>query len=268
MTTVAVPRSAPGALSRTTAIAGAEIRLLLRNRTAVVNSVLMPLCIVAAIPAFGWGGVSGLGPGLVVSSIGATLVFLTYYNLVTTLVARREERVLRRLRTGELTDGEIILGTAAPTLLVSVVQICLVAAGVAVLGHWSPPIDVVLPLIAVLGGSAVMVALAAASTSFTRSTESAQITTLPLVLAATSLSGLLFPLHLLPDALADLARFLPLTPVLELARLGLAGQTWDGDAVDLAGAWSAAPLPLAVLAGWLVLGTLVARRVFRWSPRR
>ncbi len=268
MTVLSVPRSAPGALRRTNALAAAEIRLLLRNRTAVLNSVLMPLLIVAAVPAFGWGGVSGVGPAVVVSAIGATLVFLTYYNLVMTLVARREDRVLQRLRTGELSDAEIVLGTAAPTLVISVVQVALVVIGVAVLGDWSSPTDVVLPVIALVGGSALMVALAAASTAFTRTPESAQITTLPVVMAATALSGLLFPLALLPEALADAARFLPLTPVLELARLGLTGQTWDGTSVDLAGAWSAALLPLAVLAAWLVVATVVARRVFRWAPRR
>ena len=113
-----------------------------------------------------------------------------------------------------------------------------------------------------------MVALAAASTAFTRTAESAQITTLPLVLAATALSGLLFPLSVLPEPLAEVARFLPLTPVLELAGSACVGQTWDGETVDMAGAWAAAPLPLAVLAGWLVVGTLLARRVFRWAPRR
>ena len=268
MTVLSIPRSGPGVLRRTRALAAAEIRLLRRNRTAVFNSVLMPLVIVAAVPAFRWGGVSGVGPAVVVSAMGVTLVFLTYYNLVMTLVARREDRVLQRLRTGELTDAEIVLGTAAPTLLISVVQILLVAVGVAVLGEWNVPTDVVLPVIALIGGSTLMVALAAASTAFTRTTESAQVTTLPLVLAATALSGLMFPLTFLPEALAEAARFLPLTPVLELARLGLTGQTWDGAGVDLAGAWSAAPLPLAVLAAWLVVGTVVARRVFRWAPRR
>jgi ABC-2 type transport system permease protein len=269
MTVLSVPRAGgPGALGRTTALASAEIRLLLRNRTAVVNSVLMPLLLVAAVPAFGWGGAPGIGPGLVVSAVGATLIFLTYYNLVTTFVARREERILQRLRTSELTDTEIILGTAAPTILVSVVQVVLVTAGVALFGDWSAPTDVVLPVIALLGGAALMVALAAACTSFTRTAESAQITTLPLVVAATALSGLLFPLALLPEGLALAARFLPLTPVLELTRLGMTGQSWDGSTVDPAGAWSAAPVPLLVLAAWLVVGTVVARRVFRWAPGR
>src|SRR3954452_20129006 len=254
---------------RVVALAVAETRLLLRNRTAVLSSVLLPLAVVAAVAGItvSNGGTVD-GPGLVASAIGVTLTFVTFYNLVTTFVARREELVLQRMRTGELTDAEVLLGTAVPTLLVTVVQVVLVAVGVVVLGEWSAPVDVVLPLVALLGGGALMVALAAVSTSFTRTVEAAQFTTLPLVLAATLFSGLLVPLSGFPETADQLFRFLPLTPVIELSRLGLVGETWNGHAVDTAGAWPAAPLPLAVLAGWFVIGGLVAHRVFRWAPRR
>jgi ABC-type multidrug transport system permease subunit len=258
----------PGSRRRVLALAGAETRLLLRNRTAVVNSVLMPLALVAAVRLVGAGEGAATGPDLVVTAIGVTLVFLTYYNLVTTFVARREELVLQRMRTGELTGGEIVLGTAVPTLLVTLVQVLLVVAGVAAIGEWRAPVDAVLPLIALAGGAALMLVLAAASTAFTRTAESAQITTLPLVLVATAVSGLFFPLSVFADGVATAMRLLPLSPVVELARLGLAGQAWDGDAVDLAGAWGEALLPLAVLAGWIAVGGLVAAKVFRWAPRR
>jgi ABC-2 type transport system permease protein len=259
----------PGRARRTLALARAEVRLFLRNRTAVVNSAVLPLLLVAAVPALGLGeDAIAVGPQLVVTAIGVTLVFLTYYNLLTTFVARREEQVLQRMRTGELTETEVVLGIAAPTMLVTVGQIALVAAGIAVLGEWSAPVDVVLPLIAVVLGAVLMLVLAAASTAFTRTAESAQITALPLLMISTALGGLFVPLSTFPEGLAAVARFLPLTPVVELAQLGLAGLTWDGEAVDLAGAWTAAVLPLTVLAGWLVIGAVLARRTFRWAPRR
>lgn len=270
-TTPALPAApaGPGRARRTLALARAEVRLFLRNRTAVVNSAVLPLLLVAAVPALGLGeDAIAVGPQLLVTAIGVTLVFLTYYNLLTTFVARREELVLQRMRTGELTETEVVLGIAAPTMLVTVGQIVLVAAGIAALGEWSAPVDVVLPVIGVVVGAVLMLALAAASTAFTRTAESAQITALPLLMISTALGGLFVPLSTFPEGLATVARFLPLTPVVELAQLGLAGLTWDGEAVDLAGAWSAAVVPLAVLAGWLVLGTVLARRTFRWAPRR
>jgi ABC-2 type transport system permease protein len=254
---------------RVRALASAEIRLLLRNRTAVVNSLLGPVLLLASVATIDVSnGLELDGPRLIASAVGITLIMVAYYNLVTTFVARREELVLQRMRTGELTDGEILLGTAVPTLLVTIAQILVVAVGLVALGKWSAPVDIVLPLLALLGGGTLMVVLAAATTSFTRTVEAAQFTTLPLVLAATFFSGLLVPLSGLPEQLAQVFRFLPLTPVIELSRLGLAGETWNGHAVDTAAAWAAAPVPLAVLAGWLVVGAIVARRVFRWAPRR
>ena len=261
--------SGGSARRRVLALASAETRLLLRNRTAVMSSVLLPLALVGAVGAITVSNGNTVdGPGLIASAIGVTLTFVAFYNLVTTFVARREELVLQRMRTGELSDGEVLLGTAVPTLLVAVVQVVLVAVGVVALGEWSAPVDVVLPLVALLGGGALMVLLAAVNTSFTRTVEAAQFTTMPLVFAATLLSGLVIPLSEFPEQLARVARFLPLTPVIELSRLGLVGQTWDGQAVDTAGAWAASPLALAVLAGWLVGGAVLARLVFRWAPRR
>src|SRR3954471_21609815 len=189
-----------GSRRRVLALAAAEVRLLLRNRTAAVYSLLGPVLLLVSVGAITVSnGLELDGAHLIVSAIGITLIMVAYYNLVTTFVARREELVLQRMRTGELTDGEVLLGTAVPTLLVTVVQVALVAVGVAVLGKWSPPVDVVLPLLALLGGCALMVVLAAVSTSFTRTVEAAQFTTLPLVLAATMLSGLLVPLAAFPE---------------------------------------------------------------------
>jgi len=267
-TAPATGRPGPSRLSRVAALAAGETRLLLRNRTAVVNSVLMPLLLVAVVPGLGLGGDVPLGPQLILTAVGVTLVFLTYYNLVTTYVARREELVLQRMRTGELTGLEVLLGTAAPTLAVSIGQIALVSVGVVALGEWTAPVEYVLPVLAVVGGTALTAVLATASTAFTRTAESAQITTMPLVLATTVMSGLVYPLSEFPEALATVARLMPVTPVLELLQLGLAGRTWDGELVDAAGAWAAAPLPLAVLAGWLLLGLAAASRWFRWAPRR
>src|SRR3954465_5802279 len=183
------------ACRRVLALASAEIRLLLRNRTAAVYSLLGPVLLLASVGAITVSnGLELDGADLIVSAIGITLIMVAYYNLVTTFVARREELVLQRMRTGELTDAEVLLGTAVPTLLVTAVQVVLVSVGVVVLGKWSAPVAVALPLVALLGGGALMVVLAAVSTSFTRTVEAAQFTTMPLVLAATLFSGLLVPL--------------------------------------------------------------------------
>jgi ABC-2 type transport system permease protein len=265
MTTPATP--APSALRRVGSLAAAETRLLLRNRTAVVNSILLPLLLVVAIPVLGLDA-DALGVDLLITAAGVTLVFLTYYNLVTTYVARREDLVLQRMRTGELTDAQVLAATAVPTLLVTVGQLTLITAGVAVLGLFPTPADVVLPVLGVVLGAALMVVLATASTVFTRTPESAQITTLPVVVGATALSGLFFPLSVLPEVLAAVARLLPLTPVVELVQLGLSGRTWEGELVAGAELWWAALGPLGTLLAWIAIAGAATARWFRWAPRR
>lgn len=138
--TTATP-APPSRLTRLRSAATAEARLLVRNRTAVFNSVLMPVLLVAAVPALGVGGGEvGIGPTMLTAAVVISLVYLTYYNLVTTYVARREELVLQRMRTGELSDGEVLAATAVPTLVVTVGQLLLVTAGVVALGEWRAPV--------------------------------------------------------------------------------------------------------------------------------
>lgn len=259
----------PSRPARLRAAAGAEARLLVRNRTAVFNSVLMPLLLVAAVPALGIGGGEvGLGPTLLTAAVVISLVYLTYYNLVTTYVARREDLVLQRMRTGELSDGEVLAATAVPTLLVTVGQLVVVTAGVVALGEWSAPVQPLLVVVGVLAGLVLMVLLAIASTGFTRTAESAQITTLPIVLVSSALSGMFFPLSTLPEWLSGIARFLPVTPVVDLLHLGFSGTTWEGEPIGDVSVWTWAVFPAGVLVAWIVVAAVLARRGFRWAPRR
>jgi ABC-2 type transport system permease protein len=67
---------------RVLALASAEIRLLLRNRTAAVNSLLgsvLFLGSVGVITVSNGGEVDG--PSLIASAIGIGLILVTYYNL-------------------------------------------------------------------------------------------------------------------------------------------------------------------------------------------
>src|SRR3954466_14340778 len=83
---------------RVLALASAEIRLLLRNRTAAVYSLLGPVLLLGSVGAIAASNGRQLdGPSFIASAIGITLILVAYYNLVTTFVARREELVLQRM---------------------------------------------------------------------------------------------------------------------------------------------------------------------------
>ncbi|GGM90598.1 transport permease protein [Lentzea pudingi] len=234
---------------RAVAIGKAELKLFWRNRTALFNSLLLPLLLAPVLYSVDADGVP-----LVVGLVGFALLMAVYYNLVTTFVARREELVLKRLRVGELTDPEILAGAALPSVVVALGQMVLYSAVVGVITGVALPARPWFILLGVLGGTAVFVLLAAASSAFTRTVEMAQVTSLPVLMACMLGSGLVFPLSVLPSGLATVLQYLPLTPVLELLRAGWA----DGPVLK----------PVSVLAVWIVLGTYAVRQWFRWDPRR
>ncbi|MFC1440962.1 ABC transporter permease [Streptacidiphilus sp. N1-10] len=258
--------TATRARDRLAALGRAEATLLLRNRTALATALLLPAGMVAAwSPALG-GPADGSGAGvdadrlLVSSGIGFILLFAVYYNLVAAYVARRESLVLKRLRTGEPTDPEILAGTALPAAAVAVAQcLALVAAGTVLL-HLPLPRRPVLLLAGVALGVVLMAALAAASTVVTRSVELAQLTTAPLLAVSALGSGLLLPLRSLPHPLGEVCRWLPLTPVLDLVRTGWLGGTPADPAEPL--------LALGAALAWTLLAVFAVHRWFRWEPRR
>lgn len=261
--------SAVAAVMRIRAIGRAELLLFIRNRTALFNALLLPVLIIGAVATATDGGTGRDGNALLTTGmLGFVLVGVVYYNLVTTYVARREELVLKRLRVGEITDAEILAGTASPAIAIAAVQTVLfVVVGAALLGL---PVPVNAPVLALgaMGGVVVFVILAVASSVFTRTVELAQITTLPVLVACMLGSGLMFPLDDLPGPAADIARLLPLTPAVDLMRLGWLGTTGEGAPESFTGVLGPAAAPAMILAVWAALGVAAVRRWFRWEPRR
>ena len=257
---------------RVAALARAEGILLWRNRLALLNAVILPAALVGSLKSFGGLGASGahdFGAMLLTGLTAFALLIAVYYNLVTAMVARREELVLKRLRTGEATDGEILAGTAAPAITIAWAQIAVAAvAAVAVLGL-NPPANAALVPVALILGTAVFVLLAAVTAAVTRTVQLAQVTTMPALWLPLVFSGLLFPLAMLPEPLRWVAEALPLTPVAELMRLALTGTTAaGGHRLGLAASFGAAVIPVLVLTAWIAAAGWAARRWFRWEPRR
>lgn len=261
---------APHRLRRVAALARAETTLLVRNRTALFNALLLPLVMVGFFTLV--GGMGDADPAAAATSVLASLVsvcvlFVVYYNLTTAYVARREDRVLQRLRTGECTRPEILAAAALPALLVTCVQVAVGYAAVSLLVEPPGMANPVLVVVGVLGG-ALLFALAGAVTSgFSRTVESTQLTTLPVVLVVLPFAGI-FAAPGPSGVLWEVARFTPLRPVVELVWLGVAGIDADGQTLAFAETFAAAALPVGVLAAWTVLAVLGARRWMRWEPRR
>lgn len=247
-----------------------EFLLFWRSRMAVFTALALPVACVVAISSM------GIEPGAqlsgrtfaMTSAVGFILLNVVYYNLTAAYVARREDLVFKRLRTGETTDPQILAATALPAAVIALGQILVLIVAGAVWLELPVPVNGLLVAIAAAAGVVVFVLLAALSTRFTRSVESAQLSTLPVLLACLVGSGVMVPLEVMPEGVADVLRLLPLTPVMELVRLGWLGTTGAAAPTDFAGTFGAALDPLVVLAAWLVIGGAGVRAWFRWEPRR
>lgn len=248
---------------RLRALARAELTLLGRNRGAVVTALLMPLALPFSVrPAVDRIDLKaqGLSIGTVTltSAVGFSFLFAVYTSLVSTYVARREELVLKRLRTGELDDVEILTGTALPAVCIGLAQAVVLSVGCVVLLHAGAPRAPYLTVLGVLSGLVLCAALGALTASFTRTVESAQVTAMPLVLVSMMGSGIMIPTEVLPDRLGSVCELLPLSPAIRLVRGGWTGHL---SAYEALGA-------VATALAWTVLAVFAVRRWFRWEPRR
>ncbi|WP_033817890.1 ABC transporter permease [Kitasatospora sp. MBT63] len=278
MTTVQAPDTTPATTGTTTtgrllALGRAEATLLLRNRTALLTALGLPVLLVAGVrevlrqQASTTPGLD-LNAALVTGVTGIVLLFVVYYNLTAAYVARRGELVLKRLRTGEARDLEILAGTALPSVLLALVQCAALGVAGAALLDLPVPVNPLLAL-AGLGLSVVLLTgLAALSSAYTRTVESAGITTLPVLMTAQFGSGLMFPLEVMPDQLAGLCRALPTTPAFLLLRIGWFGTGGSAPATGFAGSWGAGAPQLGLAVCWAAAVWWAARHRFRWEPRR
>lgn len=266
--TTTAPRTPRTSRARLRSLVRAETTLLRRNKLALFNAFVMPalpflLLIPIRINDKLDNETTSLFLGL---AVALSLMFVVYYNLLSTFVSRREELVLKRLRTGECSDTEIVGGIALPAAAIAlIVFVVMGLLTVLVLGQPLPVNPLLLPL-AVVGGSLVFAGLALVTTVITKNSEAAQITSLPIVLICMFGAGFT-PLTALPDWASIALRFTPLAPSYELTRLGWGGLTQGGDTVDFLSSFSHAALPIGVLLAWIAIAWFIAREYFGWEPR-
>jgi ABC-2 type transport system permease protein len=255
-------------MSTVTALSKAEFTLLGRNRVLLFNALVMPLIFPVAVLIIGKrnGGLEAAGVSAALEIFALfLLVFLVYYNLLSVYATRRDELVLKRLRTGESTDTQILLGAAVPSLLLTVLLTIVVGAVVVALGG-GVPVNVVLVAVALIGGAALFAALALITSAFTRNAEAAQITSLPIILLAMLGSSLLR--DVVPDSLSRVVGLTPMAAVTDLLNLGWFGNTTVGEtSVGFASTFTEAGMPLLVMAAWIAGSLVIARTHFRWEPR-
>ena len=171
------------------------------------------------------------------------------------LVQQREKLILKRLNATPLPRWVLVGSNVAVRLVIAAVQTALILGIGVVLLH----VQVVgNPL--TIAGFVVLGALAFTSigyviASFARTEEAANGITSVVPFPLMFLSGIFFPLEVLPSWLKSIATFMPLTYLGDALRQTMVGGT------PFVPLW----VDFAVLGGWLVVTLGISARFFRWQ---
>jgi ABC-2 type transport system permease protein len=239
-----------------------EQRLFWRNREAAFFTFFLPVIFFLIFGSvYGKDKISGENVKgsayLVAGMIGYGVASTAFAGLAITMVIRRESGVLKRIRATPLPPGVYLASVLISILIVFVLEASLIIGlgrvlyGVALPTRW---LSLVLTL---LLGSAAFAAMGLAITGLVRSAEGSSAVVNAVYLPMAIISGTFFSPHNYPGFLTAIADVLPLTYFTRLARdvLLRGHEIWDR------------PGSVAVVAGWGLVGLIVATRTFRWEPR-
>lgn len=257
------PRAA--SLRRLRALSRAEMRQFTRNPLLVITALLFPV----ALPLFVWI----IGDQSVGSTDSASEIFVLlalgfgiFYPALSMTVTRRDEEVLKRLRTGEARDWEILTSIALPLAATMLLLSVLMVAGLSTLSMFLPldppvphvwPVNALLMALAIVFGIVCSHAVAILTSSFTANAENAQITSMPVLML------LMFSQESLRDDALGLV--LDATPFALTADIVRAG--WIGDG-SFASVFADSSTDLIKLAAWTVVLVWAAHKYMRWDTHR
>lgn len=238
------------------AIIRSEFLQIFRNRMVFFSATVIPvgisLLFIAQREAF---AEAPTGMGLLAGAFMVILIGMGLYSTsVTTLASRRQTLFLKRLRSTAISDVSALSGIVIPPAIIGVVQVTVVLGVLGSIG--GAPADVGLLVVSGLSLVAVMLGFALATAGITNSPEHAQVTTLPVTLGT---SAVAFWIGFTGTAeLTWLKRLLPGGAATELNI-----NAWNGG-IALADNL----LLLAPTLAWALLAFVMAKRFFRWEPRR
>jgi ABC-2 type transport system permease protein len=188
------------------------------------------------------------------SILGMALMQLGIFAAIP-LVQQREKGILKRLNTTPLPRWALVGSNVLVRLVIAAAQtVIILGIGTALLGVEVTGNPLVIAGFVVLGALA-FTSIGYVIASFARTEEAANGMTSVVQFPLMFLSGIFFPLEVMPEWLRGVATFLPLTYLGDALRQTMVGGT------------PFAPLGVdaLVLAGWLVVTLAVSARYFRWQ---
>ena len=234
-------------------------KLFVREPAAFFFTLVFPLLLILVFGAvfgnepggpFAFGYIDYATPAITVLII----VTIGLMGIPTQTAAARENKILRRFRAAPMHPTTYVGATVLVYYVISVVGMALtivvatVVFGLNFGGSW---LDVFLAF-TLIGTAFFSVGYVIASVAPTA--RVAQVIGQMLYFPMMFLSGVAFPLQLMPDGVLRVAEMLPMTHAVHLLQNLWLGQPWADSLVHV-----------LVMLGTLVLGLVLSARLFRWE---
>ncbi|HVH52080.1 MAG TPA: ABC transporter permease [Gaiellaceae bacterium] len=230
-----------------------------RSREAAVFTFIFPLMLFLLLGSVYSGHIYGVpaSQALLAALLAYGCAMVAFAGIAISLVLRREQAILKRLRATPLPPVTYVTALLASTIVVFVLEtVALFLLGRLVF-HTPFPSRVGSIAIVVVLGAVCFAAMGIGLSGLIRSGEGSSAVVNLIVLPMAFLTGAFGPTHHYPRFLRAIGDVLPLKYLVDLS-----------NAVYLHkhAVWSK-PAAIGVLAAWGVAGVVVAALKFRWEPR-
>lgn len=187
--------------------------------------------------------------------VGFSILSLAVFGMANGFPIDKKTGALKRLRATPLRASQLILATALEFLVVGLLSIILMFTVAVLVFDFQMRGSYLATAVFCLIGIFCMFGFGLAIGGWAKNEQQAAPLSNIVAFPMMFLSGVFFPIFLMPDWLQAIARYLPLTPIVDGIR-GLSTGT-----VTL---WQLGP-ELAIIAGWTVAIYVLAIRIFRWE---
>ena len=187
--------------------------------------------------------------------LGFTLLSLGIYGPTTVFPRLKQRGVLRRYQTTTIKVWQLFIGNVVSNAIVGLMSLAIMFATAVTMfdlnmrGNYLNLIAIVVLGTTMLFGMGL--AIGGWAKNENQAAPLAQLVTLPMMF----LSGVFFPVFLMPETLQKITQFIPLTPVVESIRRII---TENASLIDLGP-------QVGIMVGWTIVVYIIAFRVFRWE---
>ncbi len=187
--------------------------------------------------------------------LGFTLLSLGVFGPTTVFPRLKQKGVLRRYKSTPLKVWQFFVANVLSNAFVGLLALIIMFLAAVFIFDLNMRGSIINLSIVVVLGTILLFGIGLAVGGWAKNENQAapiaQLVTLPMMF----LSGVFFPVFLMPELLQNITRFIPLTPIIDSIRLVI---TENASLIDLAP-------ELGIMIGWTVIIYLIAFKLFSWE---